>query len=255
MNAYLSRFSLLIVFACLIFAPSLYAGQQSQAGVDPRADQVIKQMSRYLDTLGQFTIHLKNTEDRLTPSGRKVQYESTVDVLVRRPDRLRADIKGDDRLQQFFYDGENLILFGKDKGLYSAAQAPDTLEAALDMAREEYGIVVPAADMVANHAYEILMENVTYGEYLGLHTVSGIPCHHLLFSQDEVDWQLWVEDSKTPVPRKMVITERLVAGGPQFTAHFLNWNLSADLPDEYFIFLPPELAEKIEFVPAETENN
>lgn len=246
-----SQFCLFLMGAALLLCSNLYAGQQNTLDIDPKVDQVMKQMSQYLNTLGQFTIHLENTEDKLAAYGRQIQYGNTVDVYVRRPDRLRADIKGDDRYQQFFYDGKKLTLFDRDAGLYSTIQAPPTLEATLDFAREHYGINMPAADIVAKNTYDILMENVSYAEYIGLHKVGGIQCHHLLFSQDEVDWQIWIEDSKTPLPRKIIITEKLVTGGPQFTTIFSNWNLSPQLPDDHFIFLPPEDAEEIEFLPVE----
>ena len=48
----------------------------------------------------------------------------------------------------------------------------------------------------------------------GLHLVRGIQCHHLVFIQDDIDWQIWIENSQTPLPRKMVITSKWLAGGP-----------------------------------------
>ncbi|MCK5139892.1 MAG: DUF2092 domain-containing protein, partial [Thermodesulfovibrionia bacterium] len=59
------------------------------------------------------------------------------------------------------------------------------------------------------------------------------------------------ENSETPLPRKLIISEKWITGGPQFTALLSDWNLSAQLKDNLFTFVPPEKAKKIEFLPAE----
>lgn len=233
---------------CFFLCSNLWAEQQGSFDVDSKAVQVMKQMSQYMNTLNNFTIHVESTEDKLTTAGRKIQYGSSVDVYVKRPDKLRADRKSDDQSQYFYYDGETLTLFNHTAGMYSSVKTPPTLEAALFLARNSYGIHIPASDIIEKNVYESLVENITYGEYLGLHRVGNIKCHHLLFSQDEVDWQIWIEDSTTPLPRKLIITERLITGGPQFTAVFSKWDLSPDLPDTLFKFTPPENAEAIDFL-------
>jgi hypothetical protein len=87
------------------------------------------------------------------------------------------------------------------------------------------------------------------GFYVGLHSVHGVECHHLAFVGEDVDFQVWIENSKTPLPRKVIITSKLVAGAPQFTALLSDWNVSAQLPDSLFSFVEPEGAEKIGFLP------
>jgi hypothetical protein len=180
-----------------------------------------------------------------------MQLGSAVDVSVRRPDRLKADVKGDIRSQQFFYDGKTITLYGRRVNYYATMEVPSNIEAALDSARERFGLLAPAADIVYRNSYDVLKENVKTGYYVGLHNVHGVECHHLIFTQDNIDWQIWIENSKTPLPRKLVISEKWVTGGPQFTALFSNWNFSPRLKDSMFIFKPPEKARKIKFLPAE----
>ena len=98
-----------------------------------------------------------------------------------------------------------------------------------------------------------MAENVRTAEYLGRDTVGGLPCHHLAFTQDEVDWQLWVEVGERLLIRKVVITDKLVESRPQLTARFTRWNLSPRLPDLLFEFDPPEDAEEITFLPESPE--
>jgi hypothetical protein len=237
------------ICSILMFFSILDADQQKASTNDPKADEVLLLMSDYLNSLKQFTIHIENTTEHLLNSGQKIQLDAAVDVSVRRPNRFRVDREGHNNGQQLFYDGQSLTLYAIRARYYATIKVPPTLEEALDFARESFGIVAPAADVVAKNSYDILMENVISGRYIERSKIRGIECHHLLFSQDEVDWQIWIENSKTPLPRKMVITEKLMTGGPQFTAFFSSWTLSTQLQDDLFFFVPPEGAEQIEFLP------
>jgi hypothetical protein len=95
----------------------------------------------------------------------------------------------------------------------------------------------------------VLTDGVTSGFYVGLHEVRGVKCHHLAFTRDDIDLQVWVEDSRSPLPRKLIITEKWVSGSPQFTALLSDWNLSPQLKKNLFTFMAPDKAQKIEFAP------
>ncbi|NIO04197.1 MAG: DUF2092 domain-containing protein [Proteobacteria bacterium] len=56
-------------------------------------------MSEYLNSLEEFTLHTENSVDTILDSGQKLQLGRAVDLFVRRPDRLRANVKGDLRDQ------------------------------------------------------------------------------------------------------------------------------------------------------------
>ena len=89
------------------------------------------------------------------------------------------------------------------------------------------------------------------GFYAGLSAVLGVECHHLAFRGEETDWQIWIENSERPLPKKCVITTKWVAGAPQFTALLTNWDVSPQLKDSLFTFVPPGKAQKIEFLPVD----
>ena len=92
-----------------------------------------------------------------------------------------------------------------------------------------------------------LIEHVKSALYLGLHRVRGIRCHHLAFSQDNIDWQIWIEDGHQPVPRKFVITYKKVKSHPQLTGEIYDWNFAPHLSDSLFNFLAPPNATRTEF--------
>ena len=72
-----------------------------------------------------------------------------------------------------------------------------------------------------------------------------MPCEHLAFSLENVDWQIWIEAGARPVPRKIVITYKDEENSPQYTAILSNWDFQTKLPDFLFKFAPPDGAKEI----------
>jgi hypothetical protein len=171
-------------------------------------------------------------------------------MFVKRPNRFRANIDGDSVNQELYYDGKSIILYSKDANVYASLDAPPTIDEAMDYAIESYGLIAPMVDLLYENSYEILLETAQSASYVGLSKVFGVECHHLAFRGEEADWQIWIENSKTPLPRKIVLTSKWVAGAPQFTAFLNNWDASTPIKEGIFSFKAPETAEKIEFLPA-----
>ena len=247
-----------ILLAILVFCwmPVVHvasAGETAAArSIDPRADKVLRQMSDYLSSLTEFILRAENTTDETAMAGSKVQFGHTADIYVKRPDRLRANVIGDLENQQFFFDGKSVTLFNKDKKVYATVKAQGELEAALEHARNTFGISAPLADLIYPDAYQVLTKDALFGHYIGLHLVRGVQCHHLLFVHEDIDWQIWIENSQTPLPRKMVITSKWLAGGPQFTALMSYWKTSARLSEDLFVFTAPETAQQVEVLSVDT---
>jgi hypothetical protein len=212
------------------------------------------QMSAYLQETSQFAFEAEFTEEDVLESGQKLQFEGTVQLLLRRPDKLRLDTISAREKQRFWYDGKNIILQDKHENVYAVAAAPATIDEALDFAHEQLGVTVPLADILAQNPYESLLppeQPIKAALYVGVESVRGRPCHHLAVSLEHLDWQLWIEDGEMFVPRKMVLTYTQEPSQPQYTIVFTSWNLSPRLPDVLFRFLPPEGANEIAFLGAE----
>ena len=89
--------------------------------------------------------------------------------------------------------------------------------------------------------------NAQSGFYAGLHTVQGVDCHHLVFRQADIDWQIWIDAGLMPLPRKLLITYKDEPGFPRYTGLFSDWDLSPELGDSVFRFVPHEGDDEIEF--------
>jgi hypothetical protein len=221
--------------------------------VDPRADGVLRQMSRYLRSKPAIRVDSRAVDELVTDSGQKIQVVSRSQVAMRRPNRLRSDRLGPLADAEFRYDGHSFSLYGKRTGYYAIAPAPSRIDDAIDEARDRLGLDAPGADLLMSNPYAVLMQDVTDGKYLGVEPCGGdAVCHHLAFSKPYVDWQLWVETGDRPVPRRFVVVSKTVKGQPEFSTDLTDWETDAVLPDDLFHFTPPPGAQRIRFLQADS---
>jgi hypothetical protein len=93
------------------------------------------------------------------------------------------------------------------------------------------------------------MTDVTQGFVVGKGVVEGVRCDHLAFRAPHVDWQIWIQEGKEPLPRKLVITTRDQPNAPQFSIEMTKWNLKPVFTPQTFAFRAPSGARQVEFLP------
>jgi hypothetical protein len=222
--------------------------------VDPAATQTLKRMADYLAGLKQFSVHTQNTLEDLLDSGHRVDFDVSASVTVSRPDKLRAERRGGMVDQIFYYNGKTLTLYNPSDKVYATEPAPGTIEELLDYAREELGLLVPAADLVYSYAFPLLMQEVIFAKVIGKTFIGGVLCDHLLFSRPGVDFQVWVADGDQPLPLKYVVTDTETIGRMSITTVMSNWNVAPAVADNRFTFVPPRKVKQITFMPLETSS-
>ncbi|MGR4871123.1 DUF2092 domain-containing protein [Variovorax sp. LARHSF232] len=227
--------------------PQLAFGQP--AGIDPQAEKALEASMAFLGRQKQFSADTRSTIEVVLTSGQKVQFDSAVTFAVQRPNKLYAKRVGDLIDQAFYYDGKSLMLHNPSQRYYAAVAAPGTLEEMLDFAREKLDIVAPGGDFLYRNAFEILMKDVTDGFVVGRGIVEGALCNHLAFRSPHVDWQIWIQEGRQPLPRKIVITTRDIVNAPQFSVVITRWNLAPTFNEGLFTFKPPKDAKKVDFLP------
>jgi hypothetical protein len=214
--------------------------------IEARADQEMKKMSEFLAKVPRFALEAEETFDEMPEGQPKMELTNLRRIAVERPNHAAADATGDTLSRASWYDGKTVTVLDKEHNAYAVIDAAATIDATLDKLEDEYGVVLPLADILSSDPYRDLMEGVTYGRYLGMHQAAGVPCHHLVFSQDTIEWQIWIDAGDQPLPRKLVITYVHEPGEPKYTAVIRRWSLDPKFPEELFTFEAPEGAEKID---------
>jgi len=226
--------------------PPVALGQP--AGIDPAATQLLKAATDFLAGQKQFSVETRNSLEVVLASGQKIEFNHTARQSVQRPNKLRAERTGDLVNQVFYYDGKSLTLSSPGEKAYATVAAPGTLEEMLDFARDTLDIVAPAGDLVYRDAYDILMTDVTQGFVVGKAVIEGARCDHLAFRAPHVDWQIWIQEGRQPLVRKLLITTRDLANAPQFSVVATKWDLKPRFSNATFSFSPPTGAKKIDFL-------
>lgn len=230
----------------LAFSAACCAGAATaqQAGAAPvvaaRADALLRTMGDYLGSAEEFAFSADVTFDHVLPTGQTIQFSAVEDLGVQRPNRVFADWRGDLGTRRFWYDGSQVTLVDPATPFHAVEPAPDTIDAMLDMIGRDLAFTPPLADFLHADPYGALRADVRYGAYLGVAEVAGEECHHLAFTGDQIDWQIWIDAGPRPTPCKLVISYLTRPGKPQFSATFTDWNFAPHLAATSFAAdLPP----------------
>jgi hypothetical protein len=219
----------------------------------PDPEKLLRQSCDFLKQQSQFSFKAEVANDRVYTGGKKLQFGQEVKAAFRRPDKLRLDGDGDLESKLLIFDGKALTLYDKDKNHYASIEVAGDMDAALDQAYKDYGLKVGLAELGSAQLCNLAGKDLVNALYVGLHKIQGVPCHHLAFDRKDIHYQVWIEAGDKPVIRKIVVTQKMLPGSPQWTAYLSDWNLAPSLADDLFAFSPPAGAQKIKFMPVKQD--
>ena len=217
------------------------------AATTARADdpaKVLKAMADYL--AGQKSLSGKFDSDIevITPELQKIQFTSSGELKMNRPDKLRIRRTGGYADVELVYDGKTVSLYGNNAKSYVQADLAGSIDQMIGTLQTRSGAGMPGADLLLSNSYDELMANVLEAKHIGQGVVDGVECEHLAFRGPDTDWQIWIESGAKPVPRKYVITSKTIAGAPQYTLKIREWKTDANADDD-FSFKAPADATKM----------
>jgi len=242
--------------AALVIVVAATAGSvmaDESAIEDTYARDLLKQMSDYLTKHKEFALIAEVTSADEMEGSYRIHTTDVVKAVVRRPNKFWVDTSGDIFQKRVFYNGSTVTVMHFRENFYATTKVPSKIDATLDYMVDNYGVTSPVVDFLVSNPYKGLVADVTGGVYAGRHVVDGITCHHLAFTQDDLDWQIWIEDGRHLVPLKFVVTYKNEPGAPEVVTVFKKWDFATRHVDQLFDFLPPPNAQKIEFLPVENE--
>jgi hypothetical protein len=215
------------------------------ASAEDDAVRVLQAMSNYVASQKTISATFDSDVEVITPDLQKIQFTSSGQVLLSRPDKIRATRIGGYTDVELVFDGKTLSFLGKHRNAYAQLEAPGTVDQLIDVLQNKYGAVMPGADLLLSKSYDELTADVTAAMHIGQGVVDGVECEHLAFRAHETDWQIWIEVGARPIPRKYVITSKTMAGAPQYTLRIKDWKTDVAAGADAFAFNPPSGATKI----------
>ncbi len=216
--------------------------------IEPQALEILKRFSDNLAAAKAFAYEVHSSYDVVQRSGVKAEFGSSRKTLVSRPDRLRVEMQRRDGVRGIIvFDGKNMWVYEPDQNVFAQAEQVGDLSETINYAVSELRVKAPLAELAAPDLYAEVTRDINRAYHLGERVVLGVNSHHLLFSNDYADFQLWITTGDNPVLQRVVITYREERGQPQFRAQFTNWTLNPKDTAGKFEFTPPADAERIRF--------
>jgi len=258
-----SKFWVLMYLCCLLLWPafaaeSVAAGStESDAAVveeqvteavdlrDPKALSELKRATDFLVAQPRFQFKARIFYDVVQEDGRRLQFEKSGEIFLQRPNQLYVESRRDDgRWRKLWYQDKTLSIADLTQSLHTQIEAPPTIDGTLDLLEALIKEPQALADLLYSDLSHI-EEHAIEADLVGDSIVNGQPCVHLSFRGETIDWQLWVEQGKTPFFRKVAVSYLDVPGAPQYVALVNDWKTPARFSDDLFEFVVPQNSEWI----------
>src|SRR5216110_310606 len=244
------RWALLIVSAALLAVPNAQskpakkkaktaAAEASPApeatpSLEPKALDILKAASSRLAaarTLKFNEVHFYESPSR---HGHPLAFTTKSEVTLQRPDKLRVITLADGPASEFYYDGKKMTAYAPAENLVAMADAPPTIDAALEAAYNSAAIYFTFTDLIVADPYKDMAEGLTLAYYIGQSRVVGATRTDMLAYIDKgVFVQIWI-GAEDKLPR---LLHAIYLDDPERLRHNLilsNWQLDPAVPADTF---------------------
>lgn len=214
--------------------------------IEDGAIAALKEMSAFLMSAPTLAFTSQGSLDVVTNDGQRIQLDGVTRYKLRRPG-LVVDYVSDIKSRRFIYDGKTFTVYSPTLGFYASVPAPPTNNELLDTIYNKFGIALPLEELFrwgdGTDSERIAALKSAYE--VGSATIDGVPTDHYAFREDDVDWEIWIQQGDQPLPRKLVIVDRNDPAKPTFIAR-LSWQVNPTFTDADFTFVPDANAKRIQ---------
>ncbi|MEY4683909.1 MAG: hypothetical protein RLZ25_368 [Pseudomonadota bacterium] len=243
------RLAIILTLGTLILHPAL-AAKSTAPGVtiEDSARRAIQGMSDYLRAAKSFSFKADVQYDDILPSGQTITFSAHNSISLQRPNAIFSDHTSDTGNRKFWYNGREICLLDPLNGSYATEAFSGNSDKALEHMIQVLKFTPPLADFIYENPAKALLGHTIQGFVVGKSLINGTPTTHLAFVDEFIDWQIWIEDGKLPVPVRFAITYKTVKNSPQYVATFSEWDFSSRLPESLFQPEIPPGAVKLPFL-------
>jgi len=215
--------------------------------LEPKALELLKAASDRLAAARAMRFTAVISYESPSRLGPPLVYTTTSEVTLQRPDKLRVITPGDGPASEFYYDGKTMVAFEPAANLVAVADAPPTIDAALQAAYDAAAIYFPFTDVIVVDPYKGLADGLQHAFYIGQsRVVGGTTTDMVAIVNNWVFEQIWIgADDK--LPRKVRATFLADPARLRHEMELSNWQLDATVPAEAFASSSASSATRIAF--------
>ena len=215
--------------------------------LEPRAMDLLKATSARLAAAKSMSFTAIVGYEFPSKLGPPIVYTTRYDVTMQRPDKLRIIIPGDGPASEFYYDGKTVMAYAPAENLVAVADAPPTIDGALQAAVNKGAVYFPFSDMLVADPYAALTDGTILAFYIGPSgVVGGTKTDMVAWANKDVFLQVWIGvDDK--LPRRI---RAVYAADPLQMRHEMelsNWQLDSAIDPNAFTSTKAQAAPRIAF--------
>ncbi len=146
---------------------------EAPPSLEPKAVDILKAASSRLAaarTMKFTAVHFYESPSR---HGHPLAFTTKSEVTLQRPDKLRVIMSADGPASEFYYDGKKMMAYAPAENLVAVADAPPTIDAALEQAYHSAAIYFPFDDWIVTDPYKEMSEGMNLAYYIGQSKVVG----------------------------------------------------------------------------------
>lgn len=251
------------VLSWMLFSISVLA----EPNIDEKSQELLEKMSASIKEAQNLSVEIV-TDINIEIGGLKQNMSQGQSVAISRPNRfaLRSDQSAMGGMT-VISDGDRLYQSLSGMDFYVEKEAPESFAAfqasqldevpGMGAMLGEMQNQIPSVDaLMSDDPYRDLTNKVDSVRYIHAETVDGVEAHKLEFTNELIDFTLWLKNEDAPLPLRVSANlgkmleeiSRTLPGGESLNAvleiSYKDWNLAAELSDADFAFTPPENARK-----------
>jgi hypothetical protein len=226
-----------------------------QAGLEPRAIEILKAACARLAAAKSMSFTALVSYESPSRLGPPLVYATQSEVTLQRPDKLRVITPGDGPASEFWYDGKTMTAFAPAENLVAIAEAPPTIDAALQKAYDTGATYFPFTDLVVADPYKDIADGLKIAFYIGQSSVvGGTTTDMVAYVTGEVFIQIWI-GAQDQLPRRVDAVYLNDRTRLRHVLELSNWVLDAPVATDTFVATNAANASPVPFARPDAIND
>jgi hypothetical protein len=202
--------------------------------LEPRAIELLKASSARLAAAKSMAFTAVVSYESPSRLGPPLVYATKSQVTLQRPDKLKVVTLGDGPPSEFYYDGRTMMAYAPTENLVAVADAPATIDAALQRAYDSAAIYFPFTDVMVADPYKDIAAGLKTAFYIGQSgIVGGITTDMVAYVTGDVFVQIWI-GAEDKLPRRVYAVYLTDRARLRHVLELSNWELDAAVPADAF---------------------
>jgi hypothetical protein len=169
------------------------APTDTHPALEPKAIELLKAMSDRLAAAHTMAFTAVESYESPSRQGHPLVFVNKSEVTLHRPDKLRVITPGDGPASEFYYNGKTMTAFAPAENLIAVADAPPTIDAAMEAAYKLSGTYFPFDDLIVADPYKDMAEGLKLAYYIGQsHVVGDTTTNMVAYIDNGVFIEIWI---------------------------------------------------------------